>query len=259
MTRIDDAHAAMLAAPDPDAARLIFYGVLADSELILLLMSEAEGDTLSPRIFDLSGGPVALAFDSEDRLAAFTGGVSPYAALPGRIIAAGLAGQGIGLGLNLGAPSEMLLPPEAMDWLSRTLAHGPDRVEALPERFDAPKNLPDRLLAALDARLARAAGLANAALLAAVTYRDGRRGHLLAFLDAAPGAEPALARAASEALMFSGVEAGEMDVVFLGSAHPAAISMARAALRFDLPVPAAPEARAPAPPGMDPTRPPVLR
>jgi hypothetical protein len=50
------------------------------------------------------------------------------------------------------------------------------------------------LIAALDGKLARAGGLARAALLARVDYVGGRRGHLMAFVDALPGAEAALAR-----------------------------------------------------------------
>ena len=98
-----------------------------------------------------------------------------------------------------------------------------------------------------------------AALLTGVRYDDGRRGHMLVFVGAAPGAEGALARAAAEALTFSGVEAGEMDVTFLGPQDAALAAMARVALRFDLPTPAMPEPAAPAAPGMDPDRPPRLR
>ncbi|MEF3047660.1 SseB family protein [Pseudotabrizicola sp. L79] len=259
MTLLDAAHAAVSADPENETARLRFYERLADGELFLLLEKEAEGETLDPRLFDLDSGKFVLVFDREDRLAEFSGGVAPYAALPGRVIAGLLKGQGIGLGVNLGvAPSEMLLPAEAMDWLADALDHGPEEAEGLPDQFHPPKGLPDALVTGLDAKLARAGGLARAALLAAVTWRDGRRGHLLAFIDAAEGAQTALARAAAEALVFSGVEAGEIDVVFLRAADPAAVAMARVALRFDLPdlTPEAPTA--PLPPGMDPSRPPKL-
>jgi hypothetical protein len=236
---------------------LRFFERLADGEMVLLLEREAVGDSLEPKVFDLEDGPVVLVFDREERLASFTGGIAPYAALPGRVIAGLLQGQGIGMGVNLGvAPSSMMLPPEAMDWLAQTLEDGPDEVEALPEEFLAP-TVPEAVVTALDAKLARAAGLATAALLAGVVYRGGRRGHMLAFLDAADGAEGALARAMHEALVFSGVEAGELDVAFLRSSDPAAKAMARVGLRFDLPLPEAPEA--PAAPGMDPSRPPKLR
>ncbi|MBA3908993.1 MAG: hypothetical protein C0524_03710 [Rhodobacter sp.] len=257
MTLLDAAHAAVSADPENETLRLRFYERLADGEMILLLEREAVGAAVEPRVFDIEGGPVVLVFDREERLAAFTGGIAPYAALPGRVIAGMLKGQGIGLGVNLGvAPSSMLLPAEAMDWLAMALEGGPEAAEAVPERFLAPM-VPEVLVAGLDAKLAKAGGLAVAAVLAGVEYRGGRRGHMLAFLDAIPGAESALAGAVREALVFSGLEAGELDVAFLRSGEPAALAIIRAGLRFDLPVPEVPEA--PGAPGMDPARPPKLR
>lgn len=257
VTFLDAAHAAVSADPENEALRLRFFERLADGEMVLLLEREATGDRLEPKVFELEDGPVVLVFDREERLASFTGGIAPYAALPGRVIAGLLKGQGIGLGVNLGvAPSSMLLPPEAMDWLAETLDEAPEEVEAAPEEF-LPPSVPEAVVAALDAKLARAGGLAAAALLAGVIYRDGRRGHMLALLDAADGAEGPLARAMGEALVFSGVEAGELDVVFLAGASPAAEAMVRVGLRFDLPGPERPSE--PAPPGLDPSRPPRLR
>jgi hypothetical protein len=98
-----------------------------------------------------------------------------------------------------------------------------------------------------------------AALLAGVSYADGRRGHMLAFVGTVPGAESALARAAAEALTFSGVDAGEMDVTFLAPDESALVPLSRVALRFDLPMPALPEPVTPVAPGMDPDRPPRLK
>lgn len=258
VTLLDAAHAALTADPENETLRLRFFERLADGEMFLLLDREAEGEQLDPRIFPLESGPVVLVFDREERLAEFSGGIAPYAALPGRVIAAQLAGQGIGLGVNLGvAPSEMLLPPEALDWLAGTLEGGPEEAEGVPEELLAP-SAPEALVAGLDAKLAKAGGLATAALLAGVRYQGGRRGHLLAYLDAAPGAESALAQAAREALVFSGIEAGELDVVFLAHGAPLAAVMARVGLRFDLPA-LTPEAPPPAAPGMDAARPPKLR
>ncbi len=260
MTPLDTALTATESAPGDDAARLRLYHLLADAELFLLLEAEATGETLIPRVFPLGSGPVVLAFDSEERLAAFAEGPAPYAALPGRIIAGQLAGQGIGLGLNLGvAPASTILPPEAMAWLAETLTAAPVETRATPRAFRAPKGLPESLTRALAEKLARAGGLATRALLAAVEYDGGRHGHMLAFLDATPAAQDPLARAAAEALTFSGLEAGEMDVAFLAAADPAAIALARVALAFDLPAPARPEPAAPVAPGTDPARPPRLR
>ncbi|NNK65508.1 MAG: SseB family protein [Rhodobacteraceae bacterium] len=257
-TRLDAAHAAMEAAPDDDAARLRFYERLVDAELSLLLAFEETEGQISPQVFALEEGNVVLAFDREDRLAAFADGVADQARLSGRTLVEMLAGQGLGLGLNLGvAPSSILIPAEAVVWLADTLRTEPQAVEARPQELGAPKGLPEALITALDAKLPAAAGLARFAYLASVTYEGGRRGHMLAFVDAHPGAREALAQAAGEALIFSGVEAGEMDVAFFAASDPVSARLARVALRFDLPV--SEEAEAPKAPGMDPDAPPKLR
>lgn len=259
-TPIDRAHAAMEAAPDDDTARLAFYERLADAELYLLLEAEPEGRDITPRIFPVEGAEFVLAFDREERLSAFAEGPAPYAALPGRVVAGLLAGQGLGLGLNLGvAPSAILLPAEAIAWLAGTLAEGPREVEARPEELTAPHGLPERLVTALDTKLALAAGLARSAYLVGVRYAGGRPGHMLAFMAAAPGAEEALARATAEALVFSGLEAGEIDVAFFDLSDPIAARLARVGLRFDLPEPPKVQVAEVTPPGMDPARPPRLR
>lgn len=258
-TELDAAHAAMLAAPDDDLARLAFHERLADSELFLHLRREPAGDEIDPVLADVDGVPHVLAFDREDRLTEFADGAAPYAGLSGRALAAMLAGQGVGIALNPDvAPSAHLVAPEVVDWLAATLAQGPEAASARPVAFHPPGGLPERLVAAIDRKLATAAGLARAAHLAGVTYDDGTRSHMIAVEAAVPGAEPALAAALNEALAFSGIEAGTLDVAFLPDGHPALARLAAVAVRFDLP--GRPAARvAPAAPGSDPDRPPKLR
>ena len=257
MTPLDIAHAAMVAAPEDDAARLAFYERLAASEVFLILETEAADGTAAPRVFPLEDGPTVAAFDGEARLTEFAGGQAPYLALSGRALAAMLAGQGLTLGLNLGvAPSAMLLSPEALDWLAATLASGPEENRARAVELAPPGPLPEALLTGLDARLAAAAGMARAAYLAQITYEGGGRGHFLALIDAAPGAQPALTSALSEALTFSGLEAGALDIAFFAASDPITARLAKVGLRFDIPETS--EHR-PEPPGSDPDRPPKLR
>lgn len=257
MTDLDTAHAAMNAAPDDDAQRLRFYERLADTELFLLLAEEPVGDQVSPEIFDIADGRFALVFDREERLAEFVGRTVPYAGIAGRSLVRMLTGQGVGLGLNLQvAPSEMLVPAEAVDWLATTLENSPEEAEARLTEVSAPGGLPEAVVTGLDRKLAIAAGLARFAYLAAAVYDDGSRGHVLAFVDAVPGAESALAKAAGEALTFSGIEAGTMDVLFVNATDQLAGHLAKVGLRFDLPELAA--AHVPGAPGMDPAKPPRL-
>lgn len=257
MTPLDRAHAAMQDAPDDDAARLTFYERLADAELHVLLRTEAEGDTIDPRLFQTSQGTFVLVFDRAERLAEFAKGHAPFAALSGRVLSAMLAGRRIGMALNPDvAPSSHLVPSDAVDWLSGALRGAPDEVEARPTELHPPGDLPDRLLTALDTKLAIAAGRARMAYLSQATYDTGATGHLLAFIDPAEGAEHALARAVREAVVFSGIEAGALDVAFFPAADPVAARLARIGLRVDLPKS---DPSPPGAPGNDPEKPPKLR
>jgi len=259
MTPLDTALTAMETAPEDDTARLRFYERLADSELFLALDGEADGDRMSPRVFPVEEARFVLVFDREERLADFADAPAPYAVLSGRGLATMLAGQGIGLAVNPGAPASILIPAEAVDWLAATLAEAPDEVEETPQEITAPKGLPEALIGALDTKLATAAGLATFAYLCGVTYSGGRQSHLLAFVDPVPGAEPALARAAGEALTFSGIEAGVMDVGFFRASDPVCAALAKTGLRFDLPKLERTGHVPRGAPGMDPDLPPKLR
>ena len=261
-TALDRAHAAMQAAPESDAARLGFYERLADSELFLMLAEDpsASDDQVTPEIFELNDASYVLVFDREERMVAFSGDVTPYVALSGRVIASMLVGQGIGLGVNLQvAPSSILLPPDATDWLHTTLRHTPDEIEARIEELKPPHGLPEQLLSALDTKLATAMGLARAAYLVEVAYSGGGRGHLLGFVGAMPQAQSALAQAASETLTFSGIEAGSMDVAFFREADPIVAALDRHGLRFDLPQMQQPAPTERSAPGSDPLKPPKLK
>jgi hypothetical protein len=260
LTPLDAAHAAMEADPENDATRLAFYERLGDAELFLLLEEEAAGDQIKPLIFEIPDGDLVLVFDRTERLTAFTGEAAPYAALSGRVVAGLLAGEALGLGLNLDvAPSAFVLPPEGVTWMAQTFEHEPDEVEAQISEIRAPAGLPEALLTALDAKLATAMGLARCAYLVSVTYEGGGTGHMLSFVDAVPGAETALAKAAGEALTFSGIEAGAMDVGFVGAQDDMTERLARVGLRFDLPEPVEMSQMNRAAPGSDPEKPPILK
>ena len=143
----------MEAGGEPEA--LAFWRAFADAELFLVLEQEAQGDTLEPRVFDLSMGRMLLAFDTEERLATISDTPVPYAALPGRVVAAQLAGQELALGLNLGtgAGCETVLAAGSIDWLAQMLTQEePEERVAQIERLAAPL-LPEGLGQALRALL----------------------------------------------------------------------------------------------------------
>lgn len=261
-TDLDTAHAAMLAATQSgddaggEAAARRFHARLAEAELILLLEEEPAGDNLKPRVFSLEEGPVVLAFDTEERLAEFAGAIVPYAALPGRVLVAMLAGQGLGLGLNLGvAPSSHLLEHEAMVWLAEGLAAEVAAAQGRPQGFLPPDRLPSALISELERRLR---GRAAAAALAAADWDDGSTGLLLVLVGVPEAAEAALAQSCAEAAALLG-EGAALDVAFRAADDPFLACIAAHVRPLDLTPLPEPEAQAPKGPGLDPDRPPILK
>ncbi len=252
MTELDRAQVAAQAGGD--AGRLAFFGLLADTPLLVLLEREAEGGVLEPRIFDLDEGQVVLAFDAEERLAGMGQGPLPYAQLPGRVLARLLVEEGLGLGLNLGSgsASEMLLPLTAMRWLTEMLDEQSQVQLAALGPLAPPE---DGFVVAVERILAGApdswGGLAQELQL----YRRQDAG-LLLISGAAAEAETALATAVSEALRFADLGGLVVDIAF---ADAAKLPDGGVRLLWPKAAPAPEPTAAPNAPGMEPNKPPILR
>lgn len=258
MTPLDQAHHRMDRAPNDDALRLRFFERLIAVELFLLLKDEALGDKIRPDLVAIEGGDYVLAFDTEARLTDFTGRQTPFAAMSGRQIVGLISGQSLGLGINPGvAPSSILLPPDAVSWLAETLANQGEEASDIPVELAPPFAVDKGLVDALDARIASASGLVKRAFLVGVTYASGRKGNLLAFVDAQDAAKGALRQSVLDAVSFSHLEIS-LDVGFFASNAPMVARLERAGLRFDIPEPKSAEST-PLAPGMDPDKPPKLR
>ena len=260
-TPLDAAFRAQAEAPESEAARLRLCERLLDAELLLLLEEEPEGeeDRLRPRVFELEEGRFVLAFDRDDRLAAFFDAPVPFAALPGRRLVGMMAGRGIGLGLNLGeAPSATLLPAGAIDWMADLAAGAPPpEPAAAPREISAPRVEPG-LVAALDPKLAAMAAVIGAAYLVTARFDGGEERPMLALVGVPEEARTGVAAALAEAARFGGL-AGGLDVAFPDPDAPALGPIRRLGLEFELPRPEAPAPETPSAPGMDPARPPILR
>lgn len=243
MTALDEL--AVVPFHDADAPlRARMLSRLADTELSVALTREPADDNVELRMFPLEGATVALACDTEDRLAGFFGGPVAYAAMPGRVLAAMLRAAGAGLLVNPGHPSEMLLDAAMLDWLTGALSATPAEDQAhLRLTAPAPQAIAD-LAAPLAARLDDMRGLIAGAALAGIVGQDG---HLLLIAGAPADRHAAIAKALAEALAFLPPQPGGVDISFADVAVPPA------ALRFDLSV--APE---PAPEAQ-PKKPPILR
>lgn len=227
---------------------------LADTELHVALTADPVGDRADLRMFELPGGEVALASDDAAALAGFLGGPVAHLSLPGRVLARELAQAGRGLLVNPGRPSEMLLDAAALSWLIAALAEAPPAAEVIPRGLSAPSPQAVAVLAEpLATRLSDMAGMVAGAALVGVEWQDGRQGHLIAVMGAAPEAADAsrraIAKALSELVAFLPPLEGGVDITF----QP--LPLPPGAVRIEATAPPAP------PPAKrrDPDAPPRLR
>ena len=227
---------------------------LADTELHVALTADPVGERADLRMFELPGGEVALASDDAAALAGFLGGPVAHLSLPGRVLARELAQAGRGLLVNPGRPSEMLLDAAALSWLIAALAEAPPAAEVIPRGLSAPSPQAVAVLAEpLATRLSDMAGMVAGAALVGVEWQDGRQGHLIAVMGAAPEAADAsrraIAKALSELVAFLPPLEGGVDITF----QP--LPLPPGAVRIEATAPPAPPPAKP----RDPDAPPRLR
>ena len=203
-----------------DAARAAILRRLADTQLYAALAGDAEGDRAELLRLDGPDGSLALACDSDDRLSGFFDQPTPYAAMPGRVLARLLAEAGVALLVNPGAPSEMLIGAETLDWLARALADHPNAGQDTARLSPPDAAVAEMLLPALGERLAEMAGLAQAATLTRAQWSDGREGHLVLIEGAESQIEPLIAKAIGELAAFLPPIQGGLDVSFAALSAP---------------------------------------
>lgn len=203
------------------AARAAIMRRFADTVMYVALAGDVVEDRAE--LYRLSlpeGGEAALACDDEARLAAATARSTMFAAMPGRVLAGMLGATGLSLLVNPGAPSQMLLGPEAMSWLTDALAQA-EPAQAEGAERGAQVLPPDPavveiLAPALGERLIDMHGMAESVSL----LRSGD-GHLLLVHGAAPDAHSALAKALAELLAFLPPLPTAVDVGFTDAPPPA--------------------------------------
>jgi len=136
MKKLNKAFKEMSQNPESNDARLNYYGVLADTNLFLLLEHEPSNEILEPKSIELDGNRFALAFDCEENLSEFYGEAAEFAQVTGRVLAKMLSEEKMGLGINLGiSEGELLLPFDVIEWFVSLLDETPNFIPNTPQKF----------------------------------------------------------------------------------------------------------------------------
>ena len=186
----------------------LFFLTLVNSELFVWLEEEVRGEVIDLKDFPTDAGPIALAFDREERLSAFVGTPQPYAALPGRVLLKMLKSTGIGLGVNLDvAPSSTILTPEMLEWCLEKLQVQVSSIEPTElMSVRAPASVPPSVSAVLQSLMRQLRGSALECAVADAIDQSDQRMSILIIRGAGELDRTALTGAFSEALAFAGVD-----------------------------------------------------
>lgn len=245
----------MAADPDSETKRASYYGCLASTELFVALEREA-GAGFEPKLVELDGTQYAMVFDLQERMAMFFDAETSFVAMSGRALATSLAGQNIGLGLNLGVTETAnLIGVEALDWLRERIEGEVRAGSSKVRKIEAPVFDNVELLRAIDARLAVFAGAGRRAYLVRATL-DREKTHLMVLVGIPEHLRSPIAGGLAEALRFLAPDLA-LDTVFLDADETLADAASRVGLVFDM-TPDVQPAKTIAAPGSDPSKPPKL-
>ena len=213
MKQLNKAFEEMAQNPENNDARLNYYGVLADANLVLLLEQEPSNEILEPKFIQLEGKNFALAFDSEESLSEFYGETAAFAQITGRVLAKMLLEENIGLGINLGvSEGELLLPYSVIEWFVSVLEETPDVVQNSPKKFLSANAFPEIMLKVLQEKLEPAVGLFDEIWICGVEYDEDEFSNLICLIGAQKPAEQAMIKSIKEVLSFSDINLGNTDV-----------------------------------------------
>tara|TARA_B110000444_G_scaffold188005_1_gene177346 strand:- start:6 stop:770 length:765 start_codon:yes stop_codon:yes gene_type:complete len=233
--------------------RLTLFRRFLETELFILIDNP---DNPKPELMQIDGEIISLAFDCEEKLIDFAGEKTFFISMSGRRLIAQNDSTGIALNLN-NMGGGYILTNDVIEWLMKNTQSQKEIVQRNTNEIASPSIVTERFVELLDEALAASFGLADYAVLVKDLTKPGSKNLLLIFVGSVKLYHDALAQQASEAFSLSGIQDIILDITFCKSEDELVAKALLVGLRFDLPQiekPSEPKA-----PGMDPTKPPLLR
>ena len=242
-----------IAASDIVDNRLILFRRFLETELFILI---DDPENPKPKLMQIDQGVILLAFDLEEKLIDFAGESSFFISMSGRRLISQNASIGIAVNLN-NSGGGYILTDEVIEWLMKNTQVTKEVLQSTTNEIASPSIITEQFVELLDEALAASFGLAEYAILVQDLTKLKSKSLLLIFVGSVKLYHDALAQQASEAFSLSGIQDIILDITFCKSEDELVKKALLVGLRFDLPQiekPSEPKA-----PGMDPTKPPLLR
>ena len=233
---IDELYSYLYSEPSNINRKLEFYQrILGNDFLVVLENSDFEED-LRPCIFDTQEGRFLLCFENNEKLTNFVTQETTHALLSFKEIIKLIKNKKIGIALNIGDHSGVLLDLKAVGWIDQVISTGPaEELSSIPIKFEFPNLVDDCLFDNLQIVVKKLSGMAKKVILARAHYEDLSVSYFLGFIDSPQLFHALIREGVLDIVKLDKSDNTFVDVAFLSSSTELASQLVANGLRIRLP------------------------
>lgn len=233
---IDELYSLLYSEPSNTDRKLEFYQrILGDDFLVVLENSDFEED-LQPYIFDTHEGRFLLCFENNNKLTNFVTSETSHALFPFKEIIKAIKNKKIGIALNLGDQSGVLLDLKAVDWIDKVISTGQaEELSSTPIKFEFPNLVDGILFDNLKLAVKKLSKMTKKVVLARARYKDLSVSHFLGFIDSPQVFHELIKERVLDIVKLDKSDSVFVDVAFLSSSTELASQLIESGLIITLP------------------------
>ena len=177
-----------------------------------------------------------LCYESNEKLTNFITQEAAHALLSFKKIITLIKNRQIGIALNIGDNSGVLLDLEAVEWLWKVILSNPaEELGSIPTEFKFPNLVDEFLLSNLKIALETMSGMANRVVLAKAHYKDLTEGFFLGFIDTPQLFHQLIRERVLDIVKLDKSDSIFVDVAFLSSSTELATQLSKKGLNVNFP------------------------
>ena len=181
---IDELYSCVHNEPNNTERKLEFYRRIFGNDFLVVLQNSDFDDDFRPKIFDTQEGKFLLCFENNQKLTNFITQETAHVLLSFKEIIELIKNKKIGIALNIGNHSGILLDLKAVDWIEQVISAGQvEELRSVPIEFEFPTLGNEFLLSNLKIVLETMSGMTKKAILAQAHYKDLNVCLFLGFID----------------------------------------------------------------------------
>ena len=216
--------------------KLEFHRRIIGNDFLVVLQNGYFDDDLRPRIFDTQEGKFLLCFESNEKLTNFITQKTAHVLLSFKEIIKLIKNKKIGIAINIGKHSGILLDLKVVEWIEQVISSGQvEELGLMPIEFEFPHLVDESLLGNLKIVLETMSGMTKKVILAQAHYNDLNVSFFLGFIDSPKLFHKSIKERVLDVVKLHKSDSVFLDVAFLSSSTELASKLSINGLTILLP------------------------